>query len=207
MNRTYDGWGQTSIRETYPLINLDPNIKHSGNSSLRIDPLPVPPSPNYPVFVLPLATMLFPDTNYKLSAFAKIPANGSITIIAPSGGPLLPVGDPTPNGWQLYEGEFKTGPSVYRTTLSLLNNGAASVWFDDIKVEKLGCTPANKPLADFTNDCTVEYADLKVMAGHWLRDVCNTPDWCEGADFDHNGFVDFADFATFANYWLESAEP
>jgi hypothetical protein len=44
------------------------------------------------------------------------------------------------------------------------------------------------------------FNDLAVIASHWLG-KCNSPGWCDDADFDMNGIVDMRDFAYFAAYW------
>jgi len=127
----YDYLGHTSVKETYPLINLDASIKYIGNSSLRIDPLP--PSRGAPVDVYPLATMLFPETTYQVAAYAKIPANGSLVLYA--GGQFLsPAGEPTPDGWQLYVGRWTTGFAASRTELFVSNQGPTPLWVDAITV-------------------------------------------------------------------------
>jgi alpha-tubulin suppressor-like RCC1 family protein len=200
---TYDYSGKTSIMETYPLINLDPNIKHSGNSSLRIDPLPV--SRDAPVFVIPLATMLFPDTHYQITTFAKVPANGSITILAQGWQPLAPVGDPTLDGWQLYAGEFKTGSSVNRNELYLLNNGSTTVWIDDIMV----AADTYNIIADIApegGDGVVNFLDLAVLAEAWLA-TATSPNWNPKADLAPDGIVNLLDFAKIAEYWLDTTVP
>jgi hypothetical protein len=189
---TYDYSGKTSFKENYPLINLDYSVKHSGNSSLRVDPLAVERDPF--VFVMPLATMVFPNTHYQITAFAKVPANGSIIIV--DWNPLVAVGNPTPDGWQLYAGEYKTGSSVYRNMLNLINNGSTTIWVDDIKMYRLGCAP--KPSADLTNDCVVDYADLKVMVEQWVTSAA-----IPTADLNADSEVDFKDFAKLAQGWLE----
>lgn len=55
--------------------------------------------------------------------------------------------------------------------------------------------------ADFNFDWRVDFADLAVFVAHWLND-CNTPDWCDGCDFDKSTVVDLADFAEFSANWL-----
>jgi hypothetical protein len=44
------------------------------------------------------------------------------------------------------------------------------------------------------------FKDLAVFASHWLG-KCNSPGWCDNADFDMSGIVDMRDFAYFAAYW------
>ncbi len=75
---TYDYSGQASIKDTYPLIHLDTNVAHAGQSSLRIDPFA---DGGIHVDVLPLATLLFPNTIYSMSAYAKVPVGGALRIV------------------------------------------------------------------------------------------------------------------------------
>jgi len=42
---------------------------------------------------------------------------------------------------------------------------------------------------------TFEY--LAVLASYWLKDDCDKPDWCEGADLDQDSLVNFSDFVLF----------
>jgi hypothetical protein len=45
-----------------------------------------------------------------------------------------------------------------------------TIYVDDIRLYLQRCIPnLVKPLADFTNDCLVDYADLAIMTGDWLE--------------------------------------
>ncbi|MBN1845524.1 MAG: right-handed parallel beta-helix repeat-containing protein [Sedimentisphaerales bacterium] len=52
-------------------------------------------------------------------------------------------------------------------------------------------------LGDFEPDYDVDLSDLSVFV-MWWNASCGMPDYCEGADLDHNGRVDLEDFARFA---------
>jgi len=52
--------------------------------------------------------------------------------------------------------------------------GNGTMFFDDVRLYIAKCVPWRlKPLADFTDDCTVDFADVREMAEEWLRtDAC-----------------------------------
>jgi len=61
-------------------------------------------------------------------------------------------------------------------------------------------------LADFDDDCDVDFVDFSIFAGHWLQAECSEPDWCNGADLTKDqpdGIVDALDLLKFAQHWLE----
>ena len=55
---------------------------------------------------------------------------------------------------------------------------------------------------DLTGDDWVDFADFAVLTQYWLNTGCEYPDWCAGADFEHDGDVDWADLAFLMNGWL-----
>lgn len=86
---------------------------------------------------------------------------------------------------------------------------------------------------DLNSDGFVNFADFTIFAKHWLRNDCQKPDWCGGADLgrsgsvgvedlvilseswllpvhsvlgdlDGDGFVSFTDFTIFAKHWLRN---
>jgi glucuronoarabinoxylan endo-1,4-beta-xylanase len=63
-------------------------------------------------------------------------------------------------------------------------------------------------LSDINGDCSVNYEDLYVLAGYWLRTDCDENNNCGGADFETaDGDVDFIDFAKFAEQWMACNDP
>jgi len=54
---------------------------------------------------------------------------------------------------------------------------------------------------DINNDCSVDMQDFAILASHWLDD-CNSPDWCQGADINHNEVADANDLSKITNNWL-----
>ena len=46
--------------------------------------------------------------------------------------------------------------------------GSGKVYFDDIRLYPTRCVPRYGPYADLTDDCVVDYKDLRIMAGDWL---------------------------------------
>ena len=62
--------------------------------------------------------------------------------------------------------------------------------------------------ADLDGDCYIDYWDLEIIAYHWLRTDCVSPDDCKGADLPPtNGEVDSFDFGNLANQWLTCNDP
>jgi hypothetical protein len=55
-----------------------------------------------------------------------------------------------------------------------------------------------KPLADFTDDCFVDYADLAILTDNWLLTPQNP-----AIDMNENGTIDLRDYAVLASMWLE----
>ena len=47
--------------------------------------------------------------------------------------------------------------------------GTGTVWFDDIRLYPSKCVPAQGPAYDWSGNCIVDYADLRVMAADWLK--------------------------------------
>jgi len=61
-------------------------------------------------------------------------------------------------------------------------------------------------IADFDNNCGVDFADFSIFAVHWLQSGCADPDWCGGADLtrdEPSGTVDYNDLLIFSENWLE----
>ncbi|MHC4644759.1 MAG: LamG domain-containing protein [Planctomycetota bacterium] len=61
--------------------------------------------------------------------------------------------------------------------------GSGTIFFDDIRLYVPRCVPrVIKPVADFTDDCIVNFDDVMVMSEHWLRtdiqfDTVQQPDY------------------------------
>ncbi len=60
---------------------------------------------------------------------------------------------------------------------------------------------------DICGSSRIGFEEFAVLASHWLRTDCNAPDWCGGADFDHNNTVDGIDLKIFARSWLWLKSP
>jgi hypothetical protein len=61
---------------------------------------------------------------------------------------------------------------------------------------------ASEESCTLTGDVDAE--DLQILACHWLAS-CGSPDWCEGADYNHSGIVNFRDFCCLARHWRPAA--
>jgi hypothetical protein len=132
---TYDYSGKISMGGIYPLINLDNKIVHNGKNSLRIDLYTG--SQGAGVSVCPLATMLFPNATYRITAYAHIPEGGNLHITGPEYQPINAVDKRSIDGWQKYETVFRTGSDVIPLPLIFSNVGVTPVWIDSITVENI----------------------------------------------------------------------
>ena len=56
---------------------------------------------------------------------------------------------------------------------------------------------------DLNFDGDIDLADLGILSSYWLREDCNLPGDCEGADLDLDTDVDFRDYAI----WSKDYEP
>jgi hypothetical protein len=77
--------------------------------------------------------------------------------------------------------------------------GTGKLFFDDIRLYRPRCVATlTKPVADLSNNCVVDYADIDIMASQWLKTAAGLT-----ADLDADGDVDLADYALLADAWLE----
>jgi len=72
------------------------------------------------------------------------------------------------------------------------SNGAVGIGIDNVEIVSV---PGNEPIADLTDDCVVDVADLEILCQEWLTAGIK-------ADIYPNGIVDFRDFAVLANEWM-----
>ena len=57
-------------------------------------------------------------------------------------------------------------------------------------------------LSDTNSDSITDWADLAVLASHWLDSDCDLyPGWCGFADMDRDGTVNLADYVLLATNW------
>jgi len=79
--------------------------------------------------------------------------------------------------------------------------GTGTVYFDDISLYPPRCILSfrSQELAavDLSNNCIVDFADIKMMSDAWLQSGQNT------ADVYEDSIVNLKDFAVLANSWLE----
>jgi hypothetical protein len=78
---------------------------------------------------------------------------------------------------------------------SPIAGGNGDVYFDDIE-GCFGTCLENKPYADLTDDCAVDFKDLKVLCEQWLGIGSLS------ADLYPDGKIDNKDFAIIGNSWL-----
>jgi hypothetical protein len=77
--------------------------------------------------------------------------------------------------------------------------GSGLLYFDDIRLYRPRCVPSlAKPVADFSGDCIVDYADLRIMAEQWLLGAGGL-----GFDLYEDGTIDLRDYAILADSWLQ----
>ena len=81
--------------------------------------------------------------------------------------------------------------------------GSGKMYFDDIRLYRPRCVSSLlKPDADFNNDCVVDYLDLQIMAGEWLKNdsVASTSAPDTGGLIAHYKFDGNADDSSGNNY-------
>jgi formylglycine-generating enzyme required for sulfatase activity len=61
------------------------------------------------------------------------------------------------------------------------------------------------PNADLNGDYFVNFKDFAILAFHWLE-TCSGPNYCDGADYYHDGQVDSKDLSYLCENWLEGVE-
>jgi len=59
-----------------------------------------------------------------------------------------------------------------------------------------------EPSADINNDNIVNLEDYVSVSCKW-KSTCSAPNWCDGADIDHNEAVDLTDLMIMVGQWLE----
>ncbi|HUW17844.1 MAG TPA: hypothetical protein VMW16_00910 [Sedimentisphaerales bacterium] len=76
--------------------------------------------------------------------------------------------------------------------------GWGGVYFDDIRLYLPRCIPSRlKPIADLSDNCIVDMADLRVIADNWLDSVPAE------IDLYHDGDMNLKDYAVLADNWLK----
>lgn len=155
-----------------------------------------------PVPLIPAATCDSLDLNGSYATFAvRMVGTNSIEIYLydlVNKGPILQVGKLTSNGpvW------VRVSPMQYSPTAAI----SWTVVWDSIPVggssaeafmaTRPVCDPI--PKADFTNDCTVNFQDISIMASCWGQTWSpNVP-----PDIDGNGTIGLGDLAILLSEWL-----
>jgi hypothetical protein len=109
--------------------------------------------------------------------------------------------------WDIALSDFKNKtPSLDLTNIKKITigvgsatpNGTGTLYFDDIRLYTPRCMLDRlRSAADLTGtDCTVNYADLQILADNWLLANPNI-------DLYKDGTIDLRDYATLANEWLK----
>jgi hypothetical protein len=88
------------------------------------------------------------------------------------------------------------------------NTGGYIGFWNYTIVAELGTNPMHWQ-RDFDSDGKITNKDFATFAKQWLRDDCNSPDWCGGLDLDASGSVDYNDLRIFGESWLSpfASEP
>lgn len=85
----------------------------------------------------------------------------------------------------------------------LANSGGRIGFWTFTVVEELGTEP--EPWrCNVVYDDTIDLSDMAVLGRYWLRNDCLSPDWCGGADLDHNSSVDLTDLSVCLGAWLSA---
>jgi hypothetical protein len=108
--------------------------------------------------------------------------------------------------WQVWDIPLSAFAGVNKNAITKLTVGVGThsvstgtIYVDDIRLYIPRCLPnLLKPLADFTNDCIVDYADLDIMAEQWLTSGSNLE-----ADVYYDNNVNLKDYTILADTWLE----
>jgi hypothetical protein len=80
--------------------------------------------------------------------------------------------------------------------------GTGTIYIDDIGIYPSRCVDGKPiPAADLSGNCVVDYLDLDIMAGQWLRMI--PPATALSADLNADKKVDLKDYAILADTWLE----
>jgi len=84
--------------------------------------------------------------------------------------------------------------------------GRGIVYFDDIRLYRPGCFPERaRPYADLSGNCTVDFADVQIMADYWLETdhAAESPaNLCTDEPAGEQ-VVNFRDYAVLIDSWLE----
>lgn len=137
-----------------------------------------------------------PQNQYATSGYTEDAAFSVLGLVAaaqagasPDGGaavqaarPILPVG---PGGDGSVHEHLWLGGYQFHSYAGELVQGLSAV----------------SPAGDIDGDGCVGTVDFVALVEHWLNDGCAYPDWCGGADIDHDTGVDLVDFSRFAAYW------
>jgi hypothetical protein len=80
--------------------------------------------------------------------------------------------------------------------------GSGVVYFDDIRLYPPKCVPSfAKPIADFSSDCLVNFADFTVLGNQWME-APGSPS-ADIAPETPDGVVDWLDLDAFVDAWLK----
>jgi len=113
--------------------------------------------------------------------------------------------------WNIALSEFETNnPSLELRNISKISIGFAIrgnmepvpdanglMFIDDIRLYRPRCVPKYGPIADFTDDCLVDFTDLREMADSWLSGGPGLK-----CDLNEDGQVNLKDCAILAKLWL-----
>ncbi len=92
---------------------------------------------------------------------------------------------------------------------SLFTGGEIAIPWDQgyISIDPVfgACGDVNHPYAasDISLDCQVNLDDYAGICAQWLGADCYSPDWCDGADLNHDGVVDGLDLTLMSDSWLQ----
>jgi len=119
------------------------------------------------------------DANSTEQMYVKL--NG---LKVPYDGDMSDIKEPFWHEWNIDLADFGTDlNNVTSLSIGFGNDdenagGAGIVYFDDIRLYPPRCVPSlRSPVADFDNDCDVDYDDLQMMAADWLVQDIDEPAW------------------------------
>lgn len=84
------------------------------------------------------------------------------------------------------------------------NDGPAPIPDDDGYPEDF-MADVNILKIDLDGNGEINLGDFAIVAMFWLDGSCSAPNWCGGADFNHDGFIDEIDLDFLVSLWLKKA--
>jgi hypothetical protein len=122
----YDYSGKLNIKDMYLKVHVDAQVKHSGKTSLRMDPAG---AKDAGVYLYPLMSTLAPKTRYRITAWMRQPEGGEGGLVC-ANQTAQAEGERSADGGQQVARIITTGNRPGMAPICLFNKGSTPVWFD-----------------------------------------------------------------------------